>query len=74
MSHPYRRLELGKGLTAGVLCLAPGHPLPAIDRRIDVERVDFDAVTTATGSLGGQDCGAAPKKWIEDDLVGSCGI
>src|SRR5271163_2895992 len=73
VSPSFQRFFLGERLTADVLCLAPGHPLPAINRRIDVERVDFDAVTAATGSLGGQDCGAAPKKWIEDDLVWSCG-
>jgi len=47
----------------------PGDLLPSADGEINVERVELDHPSDASGALGGEDCRTAAAERIEDDPV-----
>src|ERR1700682_5454293 len=54
--------------------LPAGHLFPARDRRIDIKRVDLDAVAAAARALCGKDRRAAAAKGIDNDVVLRCNV
>ena len=49
--------------------LPAGHHFPAADCRIDIKRVNLDAISAVPGALGGEDRRAAAAKGIENDVA-----
>src|ERR1700720_1565742 len=56
-------------LPGGVPRLFSGHSLPTRDCRLDIEWINFNAVTVPAGALGGKKGRAAAAKGIENDVV-----
>lgn len=46
-----------------------GYVLPTLDRGIDIERIDLEAIAAPAGLLGGENRRAAAAKGIENDVV-----
>src|SRR6202045_4728919 len=71
---PLRPPRGGEGFSRRMARLPAGHLFPARDRRIDIKRVDLDAVAAAARALRGKDRRAAAAKGINNDVVLLCNV
>ena len=54
-----------------IVGLAPRHPLPTLDHRVDIQWVKFDAAAASSGPLRSEEGRAASQKWIQHDVIAS---
>ena len=57
------------GLAEPIVGLLARHLLPALNRRIDIQRIELDAITAPVGALGGQQGAATAQEWVQNDVV-----
>ena len=74
-------LRLALGLDVGeaqtrleVAHMSACDPLPATDRDVDIERIEFDESSNPSSPLGREDRRAAAAEGIEDDAVPTAAI
>ena len=63
------KFDLIEGFASSIERLAAGHPLPALNGRVHIQRMKLDAVATPLGSMRSEKRCATAEKGIEHDVI-----
>ena len=69
MGSPPPGFDQIEGFAELAMCLVAGRALPALNDGVDIQGVEFGAVTSPVGTFGRQERRSAPQERVNDNIV-----